>query len=226
MAKKTFFDWINSPIVVVPAAAAVFGLVMVPFAVANTDHAAQFYGALVAAFVAAGAVVGGAFYQAELTRQRDNRFAERETLIDAIELFGFLDYYLRRTRILKNQFSSLRFEIEVGANAAETDFTALTYGDLQKYVISTDVEGWRENLAKASRLPGDMARKLILSIYGLAHVYHTALSIKVEAETDFPTRRDVNRWIDRTTELISNLESSCKMIEDFLKVNKAWTEPP
>jgi hypothetical protein len=82
--------WAQSPIFVVPLSFLALGIVLVPFAVAGTDHAAQFYGSFVAAIVAAGAVVGTTTLQAHLAHNESRRIRREAFLSEALELYAWL----------------------------------------------------------------------------------------------------------------------------------------
>src|ERR1700729_108730 len=85
-----------SPFVRSLAAGAVWAAVglaaVVPFLLWGNDKAPQFYGAFMAAIVAAIAVVLGAYYQAELTRRRDDEIARRQEIAEATDLYLWLGH--------------------------------------------------------------------------------------------------------------------------------------
>ena len=65
---------------------------VIPFLLWGSDKAPEFSGAFMAAIVAAIAVVLGAYYQAELTRRRDDEIARREEIAEATDLFLWLGH--------------------------------------------------------------------------------------------------------------------------------------
>ena len=72
--------------------AAVGAVILVPFLLWGSGRAPEFFGAFTAAIVAAIAVVLGAYYQADLTRQRDNELRRQAQIAEATDLCFWLEY--------------------------------------------------------------------------------------------------------------------------------------
>jgi hypothetical protein len=83
-------QWSNSPIVVLTLAAAVLGIIFIPFAIWDTDHAAQFFGSFSAAIVAAIAVIGTTTLQAHFARQQRKEVRREDMLAEALELYAWM----------------------------------------------------------------------------------------------------------------------------------------
>ncbi len=159
---------VEKPIVVLPLAAVALGVTLVPFAVWNTDHAAQFYGSFVAALVAAGAVVGGAQVQAAMTRRRDERLERREHVTHLIGLAAFpalhggyaLSNFPERWRMPNIRSSP------TGKNGLEDeseytpDEIRLIVGELVNLNIDTHAQ-------TAALLKSEVADQVLSSLYGL-----------------------------------------------------------
>lgn len=102
--------WATSPIVVVPLGLFVLGLLFVPFAIWPAPNAAQFYGAFIAAIVAAGAALSGYFIQSELNvrRQRDEKKAAEDQ--DTLLVFGYIKFLQSRIEGIKASFLWLGYK--------------------------------------------------------------------------------------------------------------------
>jgi hypothetical protein len=86
----------------------------IPFLVWGSERAPEFFGAFTAAIVAAIAVVLGAYYQAELTRRRDDEIARRKQIAKATDLFLWLGHAIREMSFIANFLHSVRERQKAG----------------------------------------------------------------------------------------------------------------
>ncbi len=83
---------INPSLLAIPLTTLALGIFIVPFAVWNTDHAAQFFGAFVAALATAIAAFSGFFIQHKLSEEREQKAENKRQLTEVVELFFWLRY--------------------------------------------------------------------------------------------------------------------------------------
>jgi hypothetical protein len=99
-AEPWWRDWIIAPLVALGLG---FGMaiVFVPYFVWGAEHAAAFYGSLLAALVAAGAVVGNAHYQDLLRRKSETEKNTHERKARLMASFAYLGDIIVRLHVLK-----------------------------------------------------------------------------------------------------------------------------
>jgi len=144
------------PIVVVPISVATLGLVFVPIFVWGTDHAAEFYGAFVAAIVAAGAVVGTTFLQARLASRERTALRKEEALIYALDTYVWLSKLI-------SVFAF--YETVVGNLLTNDPKFQMTASQLRSNI---NIEVRNELCARtplAAKLPGKTGHQLLNDLY-------------------------------------------------------------
>lgn len=176
-------NWLFSPLLVVPAGAAALGLVLVPFAITSTDHAAQFYGSLVAALVAAGAVIAGGFVQAHLTQIRDERKLMHDHKNNIVQIFGLLHYAELRLIVMGVLYSDLSYRQAEPGRPTGSDKTKLTASDIRALISAKWSEDWKLLLPAAAGLNRDLAARVIGALYEIAFDFEAVFSFEgIEGE--------------------------------------------
>lgn len=122
------------------------------------DGAAQFFGAFLAAIVAAGAVIGNAYYQARLVRERDDRISAQRSRADLVRLIGFVSYAYTRSAqvevVIKGAIESAR----AGSSSPRDAPVMIKAGTLQAIGLFDFRESLDSYLQIASELPVDLAQ--------------------------------------------------------------------
>jgi hypothetical protein len=141
-----------SPFVRSLAAGAVWAAVglaaVVPFLLWGNDKAPEFYGAFMAAIVAAIAVVLGAYYQAELTRRRDDALAREARIAEAMDLFLWIENAIGEMEFIGEMLN--RFSKRLKEDSA--DKLDLSLERYREIVSSKFMEELRDRAKSASRL--------------------------------------------------------------------------
>jgi hypothetical protein len=166
--------WANSPIVVVPLAFVALGLTLVPFAVADVDHAAQFYGSLVAAFIAAGAIIGTTTMQARFARFERQRQNREEMIAGAVELYGWL------AALLSDIAYALRIFEMWRDNGIPRN---LVLGDVRKLTPSDGRERLRNRLTVAASIPSPLGHGLVMMMHEIDTIFDKVENPRLEATT-------------------------------------------
>ena len=133
---------------------------IVPFLFWGTDKAPEFYGAFVAAIVAAIAVVLGAFYQAELTRKRDDEIRRTEQLSEATELYYWLDHAVQELELITQILNGFRDRLIAGESKIE-----FPLDQLREIVSAKFMDELLLRAKTASRLPSAIAAAITETLY-------------------------------------------------------------
>ncbi len=177
MAERFRDVLLKSPVLAVVLGMGALGLAFVPFAVTSTDHAAQFYGSLVAALVAAGAVIAGGFVQARLTQIRDDRLQLQEHKIQVVQLFGFFQYVEDRLARLERGYAHITYKQKDPAKKDREDETILSASLIRRASSINWNQDWKQLLPAAAALNRELAARVIASLYGIAYEFETFYSM-------------------------------------------------
>ena len=139
----------------------------IPLLIWGSDKAPEFYGAFTAAIVAAIAVILGAYYQAELTRRRDDTIARQAQIAEATDLFLWLEHAIGEmnfiARVLEGFGDSLN-----GDDANKLNMPLEQYREV---VSSQFMEELRDRAKAAARLSP------VLGVIVAPTLYDTFLAI-------------------------------------------------
>jgi hypothetical protein len=136
-------------------------LVLIPVLVWGRERAPEFFGAFVAAIVAAIAVVLGAFYQASLTRQRDDEIRKQEQHANAVDLVCWLDHAVSEMEFIADLLAKMSEHLE-REGKTNLDWTANRY----RAVVTAEFMNEIYARAKsAARLPSPVAEAVSRSLY-------------------------------------------------------------
>jgi hypothetical protein len=136
--------------------------VVLPFLFWGTEKASEFFGAFTAAIVAAIAVIAGTYYQAELTRRRDNAILERDRIAEATDLFLWLEHAIEEMEFIASVLSRFRDDLGKGVDA-KLDIPTEQYRE----VVSAQFMGEIRDRAKmAARLSPELGLSVTPILYG------------------------------------------------------------
>lgn len=121
---------------------------VIPFLLWGSDKAPEFYGSFVAAIVAAVAVVLGAYYQAELSRRRDDEILKQTQIAQATDLFLWLEHAIGEMEFIARVLSGIRDSL---ANKGETSLD-MPIEQYREVVSSQFMEELRDRAKTAARL--------------------------------------------------------------------------
>jgi hypothetical protein len=208
-----------SPFVRSLAAGAVWAAVglaaVIPFLLWGTDKAPEFYGAFMAAIVAAIAVVLGAYYQAELTRRRDDALAREERIAEAMDLFLWLEHAIGEMEFIGDVLSGFRAQLGEGS-ATELNFPL----DRYREVVSSQFMDELRDRAKAAARLSPMVGVLVAPT-----LYDTFLAVDriyrfrgASPDAKFGLKQ-IDQHILVTNRRIAKLKEAQEAIETFLERN-------
>jgi hypothetical protein len=141
--------------------AAAIAVVAIPILVWGREGAPEFFGAFAAAIVAAIAVVTGAYYQASLTRQRDEEIRRQEQYAQAVDLCFWLDHAVSELEFIADTLAGISRHLEK-EGASSLEWTQQRYRE----VVSAEFMNELPARAKsASRLPLPMAEPVAKALY-------------------------------------------------------------
>jgi hypothetical protein len=185
-----FWKWAEqSPVIIAPIFAIFLALVFLPFAVAGTDKAAEFYGAFAAAIVAAIAVILGASYQAHLTRRRDDEVRVAELVVAAKEIFLWLDKSIFELERAYGRLDEFAARMKLGASP---QFPS-TYENFRVFFMPISPEEAEAKMVLLSKFPIDLALSISSAIRLLSSAYgaHNAKVLRDDTPVALP---DVEYW--------------------------------
>lgn len=169
---KNLALWASIPLIFGFAAALTLGLIYLPFRFADTDHAAQFYGAFLAAFVAAFAVVGNSRYNDYLARRRDAEARERNEIKNALSVWSFITRAKLHLGGVVNVMGTCTYKpMQTRAGAMEvTDSPTSKFRTAARSDYKFD-----QVMAEASALPPEIAMSVVRAISSFDSTFNAVL---------------------------------------------------
>lgn len=140
---------------------------VIPFLLWGSDKAPEFYGSFVAAIVAAIAVVLGAYYQAELSRRRDDEILKQTQIAEATDLFLWLEHAIGEMKFIATMLDGFNRDL---AARKETSLN-MPVEQYREVVSSQFMEELKERAKMVARLSPT------LGIIGAPALYDTFLAI-------------------------------------------------
>lgn len=136
-------------------------IIAIPLLVWDSERAPEFFGAFTAAIVAAVAVILGAFYQHDLTRQRDEERRRRKQYVQAIDLCFWLDHAASELEFIADTLVEMSHHLKE-TGAFSLDWTQQHYRE----VVSAEFMNELPARAKsAAQLPWSVAEPVAKSLY-------------------------------------------------------------
>jgi hypothetical protein len=183
----------------------------IPFLLWGNDKAPEFYGAFMAAIVAAIAVVLGAYYQAELTRRRDDEIAQREEIAAATDLFFWLGHAIREMEFIEDVLR--RFHSNLQDNESKLD---LTLDRFREVVSSHFMDDLRQRAQIAARLSPRLGAEVAPILYDTFLAADRIYRFRGASETGMFSRETLDKHIFVTTRRISELRKAQDAVGTFL----------
>jgi len=182
----------------------------IPLFVWGSDKAPEFYGAFTAAIVAAVAVVLGAYYQAELTRRRDDQIAQQDRIAGATDLFLWLEHAIGEMNFIAKILESFRDGL---SQEGKLDMPLDQYGEV---VSSQFMEELRDRAKSCARLSPVLAIMVAPALYdtflAVDRIYRFR-GIVGDAQLD---RKQIERHVLVTRRRIAKLEEAQAEVGKFL----------
>jgi hypothetical protein len=211
----------NSPFVVLPLAAIFLGLAIVPFAVWNVDHAAQFYGSFFAAIIAAGAAYSGYFIQNRLSVAKEEKAAKAKHLSEIVDLFFRLRFIqvqlMRANRILDRKLG----QTQQPPNDT-TPFFPLLDIERNRITLAEITNDLRLHATKALGLPAKVRVVVAGRIYDICEV--AEILRNTVSPVQLLTKKNVQSLKGTITKQIKFFDSSANHVREYLKANGAMGE--
>lgn len=216
MSNQNWTDWVSEPIVVVPVSLAFATLMFVPFVVTDTDHAAQFYGAFVAAIIAAGAVVGNSFFQARLVDRRASLDRKHLDAQHALYLYGYIETLKAWLQGSAKLWAALKYNMPVGTNPSPNDATISSVEVLRRG-IKPDAESELQNaLSLATSLPPEIAAPITITIFSTIHEWPN-YRLNFLHPQSHPERRLIEPLIALANSRVTTLDAVSLQLRDHLR---------
>jgi hypothetical protein len=144
--------WARSPIIVVPLSTIALGIVFVPFAVTTTDHAAEFYGAFVAALIAAAAAISGYFVQSAIANNHARLRTEQDEASKVRFCYMYLWHLLTQLQRARLGYSAIKYT-QLGPAPLPTDQATLSAGPIRQMILPIEALAFDVLLSASSPLP-------------------------------------------------------------------------
>jgi hypothetical protein len=182
----------------------------IPLFVWGSDKAPEFYGAFTAAIVAAIAVVLGAYYQAELTRRRDDEIARQQRIAEGTDLFLWLEHAIGEMSFIARVLEGFRDDL------SDEDKLNMPLDQYREVVSSQFMEELRDRAKSCARLSP------LLGIMVAPVLYDTFLAVdRIYRFRGAPGtaqfgRKQIEQHIFVTKHRITKLEEAQGEVEKFL----------
>lgn len=200
------------------AIAAGLSVIVIPVLVWKSDHAPEFFGAFAAAIVAAIAVMLGAFYQAELTRQRDEALRTKERLASAVDLCLWLNHC-----VFELEFVADFLEQSSSKMAAEEIDALLWPIERLRQILSAPFMNELTARAKsASQLPMPLAVEISAVLYRAASEADRVHNLRGVSDTFRPTMDWLNKHEQLVRARVESLREAYEHLRQYLVAEKAW----
>ena len=188
----------------------------VPFLLWGNEKAPEFYGAFMAAIVAAIAVVLGAHYQAELTRRRDDEIAREERIAEAMDLYLWLEHAIGELEFIGkilNEFHSRL--VEHGANN-HLDLSLERYREVVSSKFMDELRDRAKAAAKLSPIIGILVAPALYDTFLAVDRVYRFRGASQDAKFDL---KQIERHLVVTNARIAKLRDAQEAILIFLEEN-------
>lgn len=156
----------------------------------GTAKAAEFYGAFTAAIVAAVAVILGAYYQAELTRQRDKEIRLEEQAASALDLLYWLEHAIAELNFI------VQLLVEVGEDfrAGKLDDKELPIEQFREMVSANFMNELLVRAKETTRLPPSIAQPVTKILYRTFTTADRVYHLRGGVEPFRPGQEKIDRY--------------------------------
>lgn len=186
-------------------------VVALPFLTWGTDKAPQFYGAFTAAIVAAVAVIAGAYYQAKLTRDRDEAIRQQELLADAVELCYWLEHAADEMRFIADFLKKW-----VGQKRGGDDSFQPSLEQLREVVTAPFMAELSARAKAATRLPAEVSDFVSATLYKTFATTDRIYFFR-GIDKDFPLTADyLEKYLDVTRRCEEKLRAAHTLLLNHL----------
>lgn len=186
-------------------------IVALPFLVWGTGKAPEFYGAFTAAIVAAVAVIAGAYYQAKLTRDRDEAIRRREALADAVELCYWLEHAADETGFIA---SILEEWLEHKQGTGEEFRPPLD--QLRQILTAPFMQDLPTRARAAARLPPDVCDFVSATLYKTLAAVDRIYLFRGASKDFLPTAEQLRKHLSITRHREEKLRVAHNLLLDYL----------
>ncbi len=189
--------------------------VVLPFLFWGTEKASEFFGAFTAAIVAAIAVIAGTYYQAELTRRRDNAILERDRVAEATDLFLWLEHAIDEMEFIASLLG--RFRDNMGKSVDEKlDIPLEQYREVVSAHFMREIQ---DRAKTAARLSPELGLSVTPILYGTFRAVDRVYQFRGASNNFQPTREQVERHLTITGHRIEKLRDAQIAVGVFLAEN-------
>jgi hypothetical protein len=186
--------------------------VILPFLFWGTEKASEFFGAFTAAIVAAVAVIAGTYYQAELTRRRDNALLERDRIAEATDLFLWLEHAVDEMEFIARLLGRFRDNMSKNADA-KLDIPP----DQYREVVSAQFMGEIRDRAKmAARLSPELGLSVTPILYGTFRAVDRVYQFRGASNNFQPAREQIEQHLFITNHRVEKLRDAQIAVGVFL----------
>jgi len=187
----------------------------IPLFLWGSDKAPEFYGAFVAAIVAAIAVILGAYYQAELTRRRDDAIQQREQIAEATDLYYWLEHAAQEMDFIASVLDGMHTHLTAtGAPRIEMPIEQF------REVVSARFMGELRDRAKiAARLPPTIAALVAPILYRTFSIVDRVYFLRGATDDFSLDLKYIEQQINVTKLRADQLHDALAIVGEYLREN-------
>jgi hypothetical protein len=179
-------DW--RLIVILPLTIGILAIIAGAFS-ANADHAVQFFGSFTAAIVAAGAVVGGAFYQSKLSMIREDEIRRRAHDEKALFIYSAIRSALNQFEVANSMVKAVTYS-KKKENESDGDLADFTAATLRYVILPFQGMTFDQTMHAGLAYSPNLALKISKAAFEAALQYG-ACRLPEHADSRQPSRSDI-----------------------------------
>jgi hypothetical protein len=191
--------------------------VALPLYIWGSDKAPEFYGAFVAAIVAAVAVILGSYYQAELTRRRDDVLREQDKIACAVDLYFWMENAADEMDFIASMLDRMQDRL---VSSGEEQLS-MPLGQFREIVTARFMDELLARARIASRMPPSIAAPITKTLYltfrAVDRVYHYRGAV----EHYKPGQKQLEQQIFISRARADRLREACDLLGSYLVAEKA-----
>jgi len=184
----------------------------IPIVLWGYEKAPEFYGAFTAAIVAAVAVILGAYYQAELTRRRDDLLRKQQETAEAVDLCFWLEHAADEVEFIADVLAKSRERL-VASDASRLE---MPIGQFREVVSAKFFGDLLARAGMAARLPAEIAGIVVQTIYRTFHVADRILMLRGASDDFRPRIEQIDSYLLILNRRARQLHEAAALIEDHL----------
>ena len=183
-----------------------------PIFVWGSDKAPEFYGAFMAAIVAAVAVILGAYYQAELTHRRDITLRRQERNAEAIDLCFWLEHSSQELEFIEEVLQKTRDKLVAGSKT----HMEMPLDQFREIISAQFFEELLPRAKIASQLPRAFAGPITRAIYNTFRVSDRIFLLRGAVEDFHASVENIDQYLLILNRRSKQLRVAADLIQEYL----------